>query len=158
MKKFILLLSLFVFTLVSCEGPMGPPGERGEKGDKGDGMNWFVETYTAKASQWELVEGKNELNSFYRYEIVIPDLDNFVYEEGNVFCYMFQTVEGVEVQTPLTYNYPQGDLDENNKDYLFSEIYFFDYTEGSVMIYAYRSDFMTENRPPTTDFRVVLNW
>lgn len=148
MKKFVLLVCLFAFAAVSCEGPVGPPGE---------GMNWFVQTYTVGENQWELINGKNEYNSFYRYEINIPELDDFVYEKGNVFCYMFQTVDGYEVQTPLTYNFPQG-YNDHGKDYLYTETYFFDFAQNSVMIYTYWSDFMTENRPPATTFRIVLNW
>jgi len=157
MKRIILFISLFVFTFTACEGPMGPPGEKGEKGDPGEGMNWFAKTYTVRENQWELVGKKNDYNSFYRYEIKISDLDDFVYEEGSVFCYMFQTVDEIEVQTPLTYHFPKG-FDDDGKDYLYNETYFFDFTPGSVMIYAYWSDFMTENLPPTTTFRVVLNW
>lgn len=151
MKRFVLLLSIIVFALTSCEGPAGPMGPEGE------GMKWFVETYTIRENQWELVNGVDELDSYFRAEVKIPDLTNFVYEDGNVFCYMFQTVGGVEVQTLLPFTVPYGDGPIND-EHLWTETYACDFSPGYVVFYVNYSDFYTNNRPPTTSFRVVLNW
>lgn len=152
MKKIVLLFSLFALTFVSCEGPMGPPGE------PGDGMYWFVETYTIKANQWELVGGKNQLNSYFRAEILVPELTDRIYEDGNVFCYMFQNIDGTEVQTLLPFTLPVGEDLGGGKENLWTETFACDFAPGSIMFYVNYSDFITSENPGTITFRVVLNY
>jgi len=149
MKK--ILLFIFAFAALSCTGPAGRDGLDGE------GMNWFVKTYQINSNQWERVGGVNELNSYFRAEVLIPELTEFVYEKGNVFCYMFQIVDGTEVQTLLPYTVPLGDNDGSG-EILWTETYACDFTPGSVMFYVNYSDFYTKEQPPTCSFRVVLNW
>ncbi|MDR0835109.1 MAG: hypothetical protein LBN11_00810 [Tannerella sp.] len=155
MRKYLMVFTAVLLLFASCEGPVGPMGP---KGDKGDGTYWFVKTYTINSNQWKLVNGSDNIGSFYQAEVVIPELDEDIYEEGNVFCYLFQTVDGVEVQTPLPYNIPWGEVHNNGEESLWTEFYFYDFTKGSIMFYAYYSDFYTSNRPPTASFRVVLNY
>lgn len=154
MKKILFVLSAVIVLFASCEGPAGRDGMDGRDGE---GTYFFVKEYTVNTNSWELVNGEDELNSFYRYEIDIPQLDRDMYNYGNVFCYMFQKVDGYEVQTLLPYHLPLGQDTGNGKPDFWSETYFYDFMEGSIMIYVYYSDFYTNNRPPTTTFRVVLN-
>ena len=148
MKKILFLLSAAIILLASCEGPAGKDAE----------VYWFVKTYTINSNQWELINGEDQINSFFRAEIVIPELDRDIYKDGNVFCYMFQNVDGVEVQTPLPYSIPVGQSYPNGSEELWTETYAFDFTVGSIMFYVNYSDFYTNNRPPTTRFRVVMNY
>ena len=148
MKKKLFLLFAAVMLMASCEGPAGQDGQ---------GIYWFVKKYTINSNQWELIGGVDELNSYYRAEIVIPELDNDIYKDGNVFCYMYQKVEGVEVQTLLPYSIPQA-LSSGGYDEFWTETYAYDFTVGSIMLYVNYSDFYTNNRPPATSFRVVLNY
>ena len=157
MKKILFLLITLVSVLTSCEGPAGRDGLDGRDGLNGEGTKWFVNTYTIRAGDWKLVKGVNELNSYYQAEVVINELDNFVYEEGNVFCYMFQKIDGVEVQTMLPFVIPIGEGNGNSPD-LWTEMYSCDFTPGSIMFYVNYSDFATAVRPPTVSYRVVLNW
>ena len=143
-----MLLSVAIMMFTSCLGPKGDPGE---------GMEWFVREYTILQNRWELINGRDQLNSFFRAEILIPELDNFVYNKGNVFVYMFQTVDDVEVQTLLPFTIPVGKM-INGQEHLWTETHSYDFSVGSIMVYVNYSDFYTSNIPPAATFRVVLNY
>jgi hypothetical protein len=152
MKKFLLIFTAVLLLFASCEGPAGPKGEPGE------GTYWFVKTYTIDTRQWQLINGVDRIGSFYQAEVTIPELTGDLYENGLVSCYLFQTVNGVEVQTPLPYNIPWGEIDNTGKETLWTEFYFYDFAPRSIMFYVYYSDFYTNNTPPTASFRVVLRY
>ena len=75
--------------LAACEGSPGRDGFDGIE------TYWFVKTYTINSNDWQLINGVDQLGSYYQAKINIRELD---------------------------------------------------------------SDFYTNNRPPTTTFRVVLNY
>jgi hypothetical protein len=153
MKKYLFLASLLALACMSCEGPMGPPGESGE------GVNWKILTYTVRESDWRLVGGSGDLNSYYMYEFKENAVSNFIYTDGNVFGYLIQNPgQKDEVQTPLPFVIPRGESDNYGSEFLFTEIYSFDFMPGSIAFYVNYSDFETGIRPPTCDFRIVLNW
>lgn len=154
MKKILFFLMASAWLIVSCEGPAGRDGRNGLDGAD---AYWFVKNYTISSNQWELKNGVNELNSFFQAEIVIPELTREIYEKGNVFCYMYQNVDGFEVQTLLPYTVPLGERN-GNTEYLWTETYACDFMPGSIMIYVNYSDFVTDVRPPANRFRVVLNY
>ena len=158
MRKVLFLLTTAVLLFASCEGPAGRDGLDGFDGLDGDGMYWFVKTYTINENQWQLVNGVDQLNSFYKAEIKISELDRDIYDGGNVFCYMYQRVDGKEVQTLLPFTIPKGQSYPNGTEDLWTETYAYDFMVGSIMIYVNYSDFYTSNRPPTKSFRVVLNY
>lgn len=158
MKKILFLLSAAVLLFASCEGPAGRDGFDGLDGKDGAITYRFVKEYTVNTNSWELVNGEDQLNSFFRYEIEIPQLDREIYNYGDVFCYMFQNVDGDEVQTLLPFHIPIAQDNGNGQTDFWSETYFYDFMEGSIMIYVYYSDFYTNNRPGTSTFRVVLNY
>jgi hypothetical protein len=156
--KRVLILLITALTLSSCQGPAGRDGLDGKDGKDGS-VNWFISNVTVNSTQWQLVSdgGQNALNSYFRAEVSIPELTEFVYENGNVFCYMFQNVDGVEVQTLLPFTVPYGESN-GELEYLWTETYACDFAVGSVVFYVNYSDFFTEKRPPSTSFRIVLNW
>jgi hypothetical protein len=143
--------------LIACQGPAGRDGLDGANGKDGEGINWWIGNFTISANQWELVNGVNALNSYYRAEVQVPQLTEFVYENGNVFVYMFQNVNGTEVQTLLPFVVPYGEA-SGSEEFLWTEMYACDFAVGSVVFYVNYSDFFTENKPPATSFRIVLNW
>jgi hypothetical protein len=67
---------------------------------------------------------------------------------------MFQTVNNKEVQTLLPFVNHYGE----DPEYFWTETYSCDFAPGSVTFYVTYSDFYTSLRPPTTSFRVVLNY
>ena len=164
MKKLLFLLSVALWLFASCEGPAGRdglegrPGKDGKDGKDGIETYWFVGVYTINSNNWQLVNGVDQLNSFYRASITIPELTNDIYEDGNVFCYLFQTIDGQEVQTPLPFTVPLGEAADNNTEFLWTETVAFDFSPGRITFYVNYSDFITSIRPDRMIFRVVLNY
>lgn len=153
MKRLVVLLFCF-FALLSCEGPMGPQGLPGEGGSK-----WFVETYTVKSADWELVGGEpDELGTYYMYEFDEPALTDFIFKKGNVMGYLVETLrDGSEVQTPLPCVIHKAEVNAG-VEHLWTETYTFDFMQRSVAFYVRYSDFYTGNLPPTCKFRLVMTW
>jgi len=164
MKKFFLLLSAAVWLFASCEGPAGRdglegrPGRDGKDGKDGVETYWYVGVYTINSSNWQLVNGVDQLNSYYRASITISELTNDIYEDGTVFCYLFQTIDNREVQTPLPFTVPLGEAGSGNTNFLWTETVAYDFAPGRITFYVNYSDFFTSNRPGTMIFRVVLNY
>ena len=153
MKKILFLLSAAIILFASCEGPAGRDGLNGLDGYA---TEWVIKTYTINSNQWELVNGVDQLNSYYRAEVRIPELDIDIYEEGAVLCYMYQTVNGKEAKTPMPFTIPKGEGHDNGTEDLWTETYAYDFNVGSIRFYVNYSDFYTNNRPSTTSFQVVL--
>ena len=150
MKKllFLFLLPSALWLFTSCEGPAGRDGISGTE------TYWFVTEIPIRESDWQLVGGVDQLNSYYRASFNIKELDRDIYENGHVFCYMYQTMNGKEVQTVLPFTVPKA----NNDGELWTETYSYDFSLGQITFYFNCSDFYTNNRPQTTTFRVVLNY
>ena len=148
MKKLLFLMSVVAFLFASCEGPPGRDGLNGGE------TYWFVRDYPISANNWQLVGGVDQLNSYYRASINISELGRDIYENGNVFCYMYQTVNGRGVQTILPFTVPKA----NDDGELWTETYSYDFYPGTITFYFICDDFYTNNRPPATTFRVVLNY
>ena len=149
MKKNVLLLSLLTLTIVSCEGPMGPRGEQG------DGVEWIITNYTVYDKDWILVGRPGALGSYYMYEFPEPKLTSYVCEKGNVFGYRW--LDNI-TQTPLGQVVVIGESDGKGNEFLFTEVYSFSFRPGFITFYIDYSDFETEIRPGTCDFRIVLNY
>ncbi|MDR0393947.1 MAG: hypothetical protein LBH77_02190 [Tannerella sp.] len=163
MKKILFLLSVIILMSVSCEGPMGPMGpmgERGEKGEKGEaGSEWYIREYTVRSDQWVLVGGGvDDLNSYYQYEVSMPELDEDIFYDGKMTGYMYLDKD-YRIQAELPEVIHLGEYNPSTgSDYLWTETYKCDYAVGSVMFKVEYSDFYTGNRPGTKRFRVVLNY
>jgi len=149
MKRLFLLFSAVVWFFTSCEGT--------SQQDIAE-TYWFVKEYTVRSSDWQLVNGMNQIDSYYRYTFNIPELDRDIYNKGHVFCYMFQKNDfNEEVQTILPFSVPRGE-NTGNKENLWTETFAYDFMPGKITFYVNYSDFFTDVRPPTTTFRVVLNY
>jgi len=161
MKKILFLLSATLWLFASCEGPAGRngfDGRDGKDGKDGAGLYWYVDDYIISSNQWQLVNDVDQLNSYFRASITIPELTRDIYDDGNVFCYLYQTINGLEVQTPLPYTVPLGQEGSGNTVFLWTETIAFDFAPGRITFYVNYSDFFTSNRPSTMKFRVVLNY
>ena len=150
MKKSVLLLSLLVLTFVSCEGPAGRDGFDGLDGAE---TYWFVRNYPI--TRWELINGEDQLNSYFRSTINIPELDRDIFENGHVLCYMYLDANH---QTLLPYTLHKGKND-GNTELLWTETYSYEFSLRTITFYLEYSDFYTSNPPPSSiTFRVVLNY
>lgn len=163
MKKYLFVLAAIIMALTACEGPMGPPGPVGPQGPpgnggSGDGVNWKILEYTVHDKDWELIGGKDALNSHYMFEFKESLLTSEIFKNGKLAGYRVLTLDnGSKVYTPLPYIVPRGTKEGSNEK-LWSEYYTFDYQPGSIAFYAYYTDFYTGNRPPTCTFRIVATW
>lgn len=159
MMKKITLLLLMAIALISCEGPRGPMGPPGEPGE---GVNWKVYDLTVNSNDWELVNGVNELGSFYMYVFegnnAPRELYDVVSNYGDVSGYLISRLDnGDELFSPLPYEVYAGTAD-GYSEWLWSELYTFDFTHNSIAFYVYYNDFVTETRPGTMTFRISLKW
>jgi hypothetical protein len=147
MKK-ILLLSVVILLSASCaeESGIAPANE-----------TWFyVREYTVRSDQWRLVGGEDELDSYYEYEVSVPDLDRDVFYYGNVDCYMYLDND-YTIQAKLPEVIHRGQYNPTTReDDLWTETYKCDYAIGSILFKVEYSDFYTGNRPGTKKFRVFL--
>lgn len=147
MKRLLTLL-VAAFLLWGCEGPMGPMGPDGPIGPPGEGTSWDVSEWTV--NQWTLSGSVDGNNSFYYADLAIPKLDNFIAYKGNVFVYIY-TIDNVQAPLPYVSHKGEGAA-------LWTETYDYDFAPGSIRLYVQYSDFKTSIVPPTTKFRVVMNW
>jgi len=143
MKRLLTLLVVSVL-LLGCEGPMGYDGPAGPKGD---GTNWNVSDWTV--NQWTLEGSVNANGSYYYADFAIPKLIPFIADNGNIFVYKYNN----DVQVPLPFITHKAEAAA-----LWTETYDFDFKPGSIRVYVQYSDFKTAIVPPSSKFRVVMNW
>ncbi|WP_320052287.1 hypothetical protein [uncultured Acetobacteroides sp.] len=147
MKRFLPLL-VAAFLLLGCEGPMGPMGPDGPTGAPGEGTSWDVSEWTV--NKWTLSGNVDGNGSYYYADLAIPELTSFIANKGNVFVYKF-TNDNVQAPLPYVTHKAEGNA-------LWTETYDFDFTPGSIRVYVQYSDFKTSIVPPSSRFRVVMNW
>ncbi|NDV81698.1 hypothetical protein D0T87_06830 [Bacteroides sp. 51] len=167
MKRVFLLLALAI-SFMACEGPVGPMGPSGMDGMNGrDGMdgkdgkdgigtNWLTKTFTIQPHEWELVGTPGELNSFFLVDRKLPELTKDIFKERAVIAYI-KTDDGYKNGMPYVLH--KGGTGDNGKEFIWTQTYDFDYSEGWVGFYLTYSDFNTQLKPedPTT-FYIVLMW
>ena len=150
MIKRIVCFFLILFSVTACDIE---PYQ-----DDNDGDNWKVLNFTVKEKDWKLRGHSNALNSYYKFEFNdVRELTDFIANEGVVTGYLYQDNGSGEVQTPLPFTIPIGEV-VGNEEVLWTQTTTFDYQAGSVVFYVNYSDFITELRPGAMDFRVVLHW
>jgi len=146
MRKAILLFFVAVLA-AACEGPMGPPGRDGEPGLDGANTNWKIIDIDVLSRQWQVDIDANG-NRFYFAQFNVPELTQFIYDNGTVLAYY----ELNGVQQPLPYTRHNGD-----NGYYWTRTIDFEFTTKSMTFYVTDSDF-ADDPPPTIYFRVVLLW
>lgn len=162
MKKIVTFFALAMI-LVSCTGPMGPMGPQGPQGEPGQGINWKVYDFTIPSDKWELVKnGQNPLNTYYMYVFdgnqAPKELEYVTQYDGDVTGYFISYLDnGDELYSPLPYEIYAREVSGNN-EWLWSELYTFDFTHNSIAFYAYYNDFATATRPGTCKFRMSFKW
>ena len=160
MKKLLSILTL-ALVLSSCVGPMGPPGPPGPEGAPGEDINWKVYDFTIESHQWQLINGADELNSYYMYLFEgnnAPEELRYVVDNmGEVSGCLVGRLDGEEIFYPLPYENYYGSSDGTYES-LWSEVYKYDYTRSSIAFYVYYSDFYTATPPATCKFRMSFKW
>jgi hypothetical protein len=154
MKKLVLGL-VAMLTFLSCEGPVGP---QGPPGDPSAETQWKHIYFTVKESDWDLIGGADQLNSYYEYIFNEPAITDFIYEQGIVLGYLVVSPgTNDEVLRPLPDSFPYGQ-DTNQGENLWTEIINYDYKPGSIAFYVRYNDFYTATPPPTLKFKISMLW
>jgi hypothetical protein len=87
MKK-LLFFAPALFLIASCTGPMGPSGPRGPQGPAGN-ANVFAFNYFVNPNNWIENGTLGTENYGFYAPFDLPELDEFLFEEGAVLVYMF---------------------------------------------------------------------
>ncbi len=157
MRKIVFIL-LSAIALISCEGPMGPAGQDGRDGIDGkdgqDGMKWYTTSFTINKSNWKLSGQAGDLNTYFYADKDIPELTEYVFEEGTVLGYI-QT--GIDVKNGMPFVLHMGD-EQNGQEFLWTQTYDFDFSPEMVRFYITYSDFSTQILPDSETFHIVLMW
>lgn len=153
MRK-IAFIVLAAILLIACEGPMGPAGRDGKDGQDGYGTEWYTTSFVIKKSDWILSGPAGALNTYYYADKQIPQLSDFVFDEGLVLGYI-QT--DVDVKNGLPFVLHMGE-EGNGQEFLWTQTYDFDYSPGMVRFYVTYSDFNTQIAPEAETFHIVLVW
>ncbi len=121
--------------------------------------NWDIIFFNVKKSDWKW----NDMMSQWEAFGSIPELTEFIYEEGAALGYVFLSTDDGEVQKPLPYleSYYDGD-DEYGNPVFFTETISCDFSLGNpstVGFFIKSNDLWKDNDAPTDYvFRVVLIW
>jgi len=165
MRKIVFIL-LSAIALIACEGPEGPMGPRGADGQNGQngkdgqdgkdgyGTEWYTTSFTINKSDWILSGQAGGLNTYFYADKKIPELSEFVFDEGTVLGYI-QT--DVNVKNGMPFVLHLGD-EQNGQEFLWTQTYDFDFSPGMVRFYITYSDFNTQIPPESETFHIVLMW
>jgi hypothetical protein len=139
--KFFAIVIIALLTLNSCVTEKYYPEN-----------NWYVENFEVRARDWTPVGAVGSPG--FHYEFVFDQVPlEVAYYDGIVTAYLYQTVDGAEVQTPLPFTYYE---QESNVEY--SIFYTYDVArDGSIAFKMYPSDFL-EIVLLDESFRVAIIW
>ena len=161
MKRVLGCLLMMVLGFTACEGPMGPPGIDGTNAEP---TQWWIKDITVAKSSWQLVGGApDDIGSYFRCVINVPEITKDIYNDGAIICYyLYKDEFGDDVQTVLPYTYYDISIRQNiygdNDEFPYSVQFSFDTTPGSIAFKLVFSDFYTKDfgPPPTCKFKLVL--
>lgn len=151
-------LIIIAAALTACIGPQGPQGPQGEQGEPGISTQWEVINLTVPTDDWELVSSTDGTNPYYRAKFDVPELDDFIYDQGLTKCYIeFNRGTNNAYQQELPY-VRHFEAYENDQQIIWTQTVDYDFGIGFVNVYVTFSDFFVDERPETMDFRLVLMW
>ena len=177
MDKF--LVSCIVFCSVFLTSCIGPKGEKGEPGLPGEGMNWKIVDIDVLEADWEYgvaAEAENpdeQYNNHYFFkEVEVPALDEFIYLNGNVKCYVIHNYNfdapkeiaenEYQRELPYTRHYEKCVNEATNQWEFYTETVDYIFGIGRVEFHFRASDFKYEEdksyKPGNHHFRLVLTW
>ena len=140
-KRFLLFLFAAGLLLTGCTEKVYVPTADTTKLD-----------YEVRASQWRL-EGDS-----YRVVLDAPDITSTVVAHGNVQvsrCFPGEN-HGIDIWTPLPFMRTEMETNANGQNYYYTTFIDYEWTKGSVSVYATASDLYTGYAPGDMYFRVFV--
>jgi hypothetical protein len=119
----------------------------------------WSEDFEVKDRDWRLINGEDEIGSYFQYEFSGIPLD-IAYKKGVVTVYRYENFGGRnEVQSPLPYTFYGVEETEYGEIY-YSVLYTYDITSaGTIVFKIYVSDYFTANLQLFDEyFRVAITW
>ena len=151
--KILSFFAVTMFVFSACEGPVGPPGRDGYDGydgKDGESTRWKILNLTVQQNHWQW----DNVDECYFYEFPIPELTEFVVEDGAVLA---QALLGSYRPLAFTaYYYDTG------AQMYYAETVSYEYTKGYIRFNVASSD-LFDNTPYTYlpqeyNFKVTLMW
>lgn len=145
----LLIASVGLLTLPSCEGPMGRPGIDGQDGTS---TYWDISTITINENDWkkyEFINSEGIAEAYLYCDIEVTNLTQDIARDGAV---LVSLVAENEYNYPLPYTSYYKDTKEN---FLYSETLKYDYSPKYVRIYSVVSD-LALYRPVPYTFKITL--
>lgn len=122
-------------------------------------MNRIIIDCKAYANDWIAGPDKNSYPEFYYCDFQIPEIDNFLYNNGTVVAYYEYTDADRQVQKALPCVIPK--WDKNDPSITWTEVIDFEYERGWIRFKVTNDDF-NYGEPPINPgnklFRVVIIW
>jgi len=116
---------------------------------------WINKALTVGANQWKLEGGKDQLGSYYYADFAIPELTDFVVDNGAVILY-FQNPEESRVKNAMPYVLHKGEFDDYGDRYYWTQTYDYEFWPGHVRVFCTYSDFLTGvDSPDRQTFHLV---
>ncbi|MGI6047139.1 MAG: hypothetical protein ACOYEG_03910 [Petrimonas sp.] len=120
---------------------------------------WKIINITAKKADWKWIEKVGRYEAIYD----LPELTEFIYENGAAIGYVFLGTQNVdEVQKPLPFVHTYSETDEEGNTVFYTETISCDFalgTPSTVAFFIQASDlFRADQYLADYNFRVVLIW
>lgn len=175
MKKLLLFFGALTL-LTACQGEPGRDGINGKDGKDGTGVNWQIIDVDIQSKDWQYTFAND--NNYYYAVVDVPELTDFVYNNGNISVYLENTTSnGGKTQNLLPsvrhYEVPVTKTDTiivDGKTYYNDSTYYIQYTQttdyeywsGQMEFYITNSDFYYDpsnlTEPGDKHFRIVLTY
>lgn len=135
--------------------------------EPGSDTNFFAKDIIVPASNWRLIGGENNINSYYECVVHIENLDSQYYPEFSPYYDGVITVsiysnyqQNGEVQIPLPYTVYDA-YEQRPDEWVYRSVqYSYDiHADGSIAFKKYISDYYTEDLINYTEyFKVAAVW
>lgn len=118
------------------------------RNDVAEEIRWYSGEFNV--SRWEKVCDADGLNSYFRADVIVPQLNYSVLRGGQVNCYMLLD-KNSQAPLPCVRHY------ENLYGQTWTRTIDYEYYDGGITVFVTDSDFAGEV-PDILSFRIMLAW
>lgn len=141
--RIIAAIILGAVGLMSCEDDA-----RTLRVETTEDVCWYSGEFSI--GHWTKVSDRNGLNSYYKADVRLNNMNYDVISGGLVNCYLFVDAD-VQAPLPCVRHY------ENAEGQMWTRTIDYEYYYGGLTVYVTDSDFAGENPGPMS-FRIMLSW